>query len=114
MLSGVTGLVEEMVSLKRTLDASGYDLSRHEFFGGRGPNGTGSYPAGLVRLVKIVQNLHKKGILIKSLDEGLIDFPFVRSNGEEVYLCWKIGENEIHYWHPVAEGIAGRRPLNEL
>ena len=50
------------------------------------------------------------GAQIKSLEEGLLDFPSQR-DGEDVLLCWKLGEDEIGYWHGADEGFAGRRPL---
>jgi hypothetical protein len=50
------------------------------------------------------------GAEIKSLEEGLLDFPAKRGD-EDVLLCWKLGEDEILYWHGVEEGFAGRRPL---
>ena len=114
VLIGVISLAEELVSLKRTLDERGYDIYRHQYFGGSGPNGERFFPPELVRLVEIAKNLDQQGILIKGLDDGLIDFPFIRSNGEEVYLCWKMGENDIRYWHRIPDGFAGRRPIQEL
>jgi hypothetical protein len=50
------------------------------------------------------------GAQVKSLEEGLLDFPSRRGD-EEVLLCWKLGEDEIRYWHGVDEGFAGRKPL---
>jgi hypothetical protein len=50
------------------------------------------------------------GAQIKSLEEGLLDFP-ARRGDEVVLLCWKLGEDEIRYWHGVDEGFAGRKPL---
>jgi hypothetical protein len=50
------------------------------------------------------------GAQIKSLEEGLLDFPALRGD-EVVLLCWKLGEEEIAYWHGVDEGFAGRKPL---
>ena len=114
MLSGVRHIVEELVLLKSQLDKRGFDVYRHEYFGGSGPNGERFFPPELERLVAIAKNLDQKGILIKSLDEGLIDFPHVRSNNEEVYLCWKLGEHDIDFWHRIPDGFAGRKPLNEL
>jgi len=114
MLSGIKQLVEEIVTLKIELDKQGYDVYRHQYFGGSGPNGQRVFPPELERLVKITKKLNLKGILIKGLDEGLIDFPHIRSNGEEIYLCWKIGEDDILFWHRLSDGYAGRKPLNEL
>jgi hypothetical protein len=50
------------------------------------------------------------GAEVKSLEEGLLDFPAMRGD-EVVLLCWKLGEDEIHYWHRTGEGFAGRKPL---
>jgi hypothetical protein len=46
----------------------------------------------------------------KDLGLGLVDFPHLR-HGEEVNLCWKLGEREIRHWHGLDEGYAGRKPL---
>jgi hypothetical protein len=57
-----------------------------------------------------VDELQRLGVLVKDLDRGLVDFPALR-DGEEVLLCWQVGEDEIAYWHGVEEGFAGRKPL---
>jgi len=51
------------------------------------------------------------GCLIKDLDMGLLDFPAIVNN-QEVYLCWKLGENRIRYYHRQDEGYSGRKPLD--
>jgi hypothetical protein len=113
-LTTVHALVSKMVELKGTLNTMGWDIARHQFFGGMGPNGDGSFPAEMEQLVQIVRSLKQIGVIVKGVEEGLIDFPFVRSNGEEVYLCWKLGEDDILFWHGTAEGYAGRKGLKEL
>ncbi|HYO07180.1 MAG TPA: DUF2203 domain-containing protein [Phototrophicaceae bacterium] len=62
-------------------------------------------------LYKQIEEIEELGILIKSLDEGLIDFPSLRFN-EEVWLCWNIGEEKIKFWHGKNEGFIGRKPLS--
>lgn len=114
MVSGITPMIQELVDLKKKLDERGFDVYRHRYFGGSGPNGERIFPPELERLVEIAKNLDKKGIVIKSLDEGLIDFPHIRSNNEEVYICWKLGENEVHYWHSIQDGFPGRKPVEDL
>src|SRR3954468_11263956 len=52
------------------------------------------------------QEITAAGAQIKSLDEGLLDFPS-RRGGEAILLCWKLGEDEIGYWHGVDEGFSG-------
>jgi hypothetical protein len=56
------------------------------------------------------EQIDDAGAQIKSLEEGLLDFPS-RRHGELVLLCWKLGEGAIEYWHGVGEGFAGRKPL---
>jgi hypothetical protein len=57
-----------------------------------------------------VERLERLGVLVKDLDRGLVDFPALRQ-GEEVLLCWQVGEDEVAYWHGLEEGFAGRKPL---
>ncbi|GCE19674.1 DUF2203 domain-containing protein [Dictyobacter kobayashii] len=47
---------------------------------------------------------------LKDPDTGLIDFLSLR-DGQEVYLCWRLGEERILFWHPLEGGFAGRQPL---
>jgi hypothetical protein len=58
-----------------------------------------------------VEELQALGVLVKDLDRGLVDFPALR-DGEEVLLCWQVGEGEVGYWHGLEEGFAGRKPLD--
>jgi len=57
-----------------------------------------------------IEEIQGFGCVIKDLEIGLIDFPAIRL-GEEVYLCWKLGEDRVAFWHGVQEGFAGRRPV---
>jgi hypothetical protein len=52
------------------------------------------------------------GVVVKDLDQGLLDFPAVL-DGRNVQLCWKMGEKEIGFWHSADEGFAERKPLDE-
>ena len=62
-------------------------------------------------LYKQIEELEEMGILIKSFEESLIDFPAKRFD-EEVWLCWKLGEDEVKFWHTKDEGFLGRKPLS--
>jgi hypothetical protein len=62
------------------------------------------------KLYQTIAELENKGVMVKSVDEGLLDFPSLRYD-EEVWLCWKEGENEIKFWHRKDEGFMGRKPL---
>ena len=61
-------------------------------------------------IARCVARIHEAGALVKDLDEGLVDFP-ARREGEDVLLCWRLGEEEIGYWHGLEEGFSGRKPL---
>lgn len=50
------------------------------------------------------------GCELKDVDQGLVDFRSYR-DGREVYLCWRLGEDRIRYWHELDSGFAGRQPL---
>jgi len=58
-----------------------------------------------------LDQIHARGCLVKDLDTGLVDFPSVIRN-EEVYLCWRVGEDRIRFYHRQDEGFAGRKPID--
>ncbi|HXE75117.1 MAG TPA: DUF2203 domain-containing protein [Candidatus Xenobia bacterium] len=58
-----------------------------------------------------IESIEETGCVVKDLDLGLVDFPTLHED-EEVYLCWKLGEKRIFYWHRMDEGFAGRKPLD--
>jgi hypothetical protein len=57
-----------------------------------------------------ISDITGRGIQIKDLDRGLVDFPHVR-NGREVFLCWELEDDDIEFWHEVDSGYAGRERL---
>jgi len=63
------------------------------------------------RLKQTIEAVQDTGCVIKDLDIGLVDFPTL-FHGQEVYLCWKLGEPDIGFWHGVDEGFAGRKPID--
>jgi len=62
---------------------------------------------------KAIEDLENAGVVIKSVDEGLLDFPSLMFN-EEIWLCWKEGETEIKFWHGKDEGFNGRKPVENV
>jgi hypothetical protein len=64
------------------------------------------------RLKAALEGVQETGCLVKDLDTGLIDFP-TTFRGVEVYLCWKLGERGIGFWHGVDEGFRGRKPIDQ-
>ncbi len=58
-----------------------------------------------------VERIQATGCVVKDLDVGLLDFP-ARLNNEDVYLCWRVGEDHIRFYHRQDEGFAGRKPID--
>ncbi len=58
-----------------------------------------------------LERIESTGCVVKDIDAGLLDFPAVINN-EEVYLCWRLGEDRIRFYHSLQEGFAGRKPLD--
>lgn len=58
-----------------------------------------------------VAELEGLGVVVKDLDLGLLDFPALRE-GEEVELCWHVGEDAVAHWHEVGAGFQGRKPID--
>jgi len=67
--------------------------------------------AAITQFYAASENLEKTGVVIKSIDQGLLDFPSKRFD-EDVWLCWKYGETEIKFWHEKDSGYTGRKPVD--
>ena len=64
----------------------------------------------ITQFYEAIEILEKTGVVVKSIEQGLLDFPSIRFD-EEVWLCWKYGETEIKFWHEKDSGFMGRKPL---
>ena len=118
-LEGVRPLTEELVGHRRALvELQELQSSLTHRIAGNGGNVD---PRELQELqerldvevagiARCVARIHEAGALVKDLDEGLVDFPAKRE-GVDVLLCWRLGEDEIGYWHGLDEGFSGRKPL---
>jgi hypothetical protein len=60
-----------------------------------------------------VEELTGRGIVLRDLDAGLVDFPARLADGRQYLLCWVLGEPEVAWWHWPQDGFAGRRPLSD-
>ena len=119
LLPEVRPVVERMVAHRRSLALA---TVRHARIAATiASNGGGVRPhevdelqraieAEAEEVVRRVEELQELGVLVKDLDEGLVDFPALRGD-EEVLLCWRLGEDEVAFWHSLEGGFAGRRPL---
>lgn len=57
--------------------------------------------------------LDARDIALRDIATGLLDFPGER-RGQPIWLCWRLGEDSVAWWHTQSEGFAGRRPVDEL
>jgi hypothetical protein len=73
-------------------------------------NDRGSWSRTLARVDELIERLDGWNVLLRDVSTGLVDFPTVM-NGQDAYLCWRLGEPEVAFWHPATEGFSGRLPL---
>ena len=118
-LEEVRPLAEQMVEHRRALAEA---MERQEQLQAQiGGNGGLLSPADLVEAQEevereaagvaiCIERINRAGAIVKDVDSGLVDFPSLRDEAE-VLLCWRVGEDEIGWWHRPEDGFAGRRPL---
>lgn len=97
---------ELRAATERVMMLGGVDLDRRAFLDRRTRR-----EASASRLKEVVDKIQEFGCLVKDLDTGLIDFPTLY-RGQEVYLCWKLGETGIGFWHKVEDGFRGRQAID--
>ena len=66
--------------------------------------------SAITKFYESLEILENTGVVVKSIEQGLLDFPSKRLD-EEVWLCWKYGETEIKFWHEKDSGFMGRKPI---
>lgn len=119
-LAEIRPLVEQLIEHRRAQERIGAE--RDELAAKIAGNGGGIDAQELADLeaasererigvARCVNAIHERGAIVKSPDEGLVDFPAQRE-GEEILLCWRLGEDEVAFWHPLEEGFAGRKPID--
>jgi len=112
-------IVERMVEHRRNLTAA--QVQQAELVTRIAGNGGDMVPSDLheaadaiqreaAAITECAERINAAGAEVKSLEEGLLDFPAKRGD-EVVLLCWKLGEDAIHYWHRADEGFGGGKAL---
>ncbi len=119
LLDEVRPVAEELVARRRAFTVTTARRARiASRIAGNGGDFDPQEPAALEEqlgreaeaVVRCVERLERLGVLVKDLDRGLVDFPALH-RGEEVLLCWRVGEDEVAHWHGLEEGFAGRKAL---
>lgn len=62
---------------------------------------------------KELDTLMDVGCVIKDLEIGQVDFPYILESSDEAYICWKFGEKKVRYWHGLDEGFSARKPFSK-
>lgn len=108
LLQRLKGLVARMNSEYSELEGL------REVVRGNGGHQRGQqYLSEVARFAGLIQEVNKNGCILKDIDKGLVDFPFMK-DGREVYLCWMLGEESIGWWHERDAGYPGRQPIETL
>jgi hypothetical protein len=110
--------VEFMQERKRDLDSVNADIARTvDTSHGNGHSGAARLNQLRRRAMEVAGEIERKvaelralGGEVKGIEQGLVDFPHLR-DGRIVYLCWRLGEEEVEWWHDVDAGFAGRQRL---
>lgn len=118
-LADVRPLTERMVERRRALDEAQrrHATAMTQIAGNGGDLSPGElaelqaaveHEAG--EIARCIEQINGLGAQVKGVEDGLVDFPALRG-GQVVLLCWRLGEDEIGFWHGPEDGFAGRRPL---
>lgn len=113
LLPWVKERLERIQKLFHDLTERGFDVLGGRWSSEGNGHSQGPPPKEYTELARLVGELDKRGVLIKDFDQGVVDFPHLRPNGEEVYLCWMLEEPTVSFWHRIPEGFMGRTPVEE-
>jgi len=97
VLADVKSIVQRVIGIKDEADQAKDDTEM---------------TSAMKKLEGEVKKLEEMGCVLRDMSTGLVDFPAVRL-GERVWLCWKLGEDHVGFWHTRHEGYAGRKPVEE-
>jgi hypothetical protein len=122
LLARIEPILVDLLAKKRTADSLEGELSkaatRIMMAGGSSPaygelaKKRSECTRTLAQITESIAEIQRTGCLVKDLDQGLVDFP-CRIEGREAFLCWKLGEKRIGWWHGIEEGFAGRKPIDD-
>jgi hypothetical protein len=109
------GWVRERIDRLRAARDGLADEEAREALSEAAPQNGGGEPgkvvsAAFLELRDALNELQAVEVVLRDLERGLVDFPAIR-DGEEIYLCWEEGEDEVGWWHDPESGHAGRQPL---
>lgn len=109
MLSELTPPLERIRASRQVVLEGGRAVADSAASNGGGERGK-EYWEALRALRKDVEVVLDLGVVLRDPEKGLIDFP-ARREGHDVFLCWRLGEERVMFWHSTDTGFGGRKPL---
>jgi len=118
LIPRLSELIEEIKKTRDVILALEVEIDALELIAGKDTKQPSSpahkkleeYNRAVDRFYRLIDDIHGLGCFLKDMDVGLVDF-YTKYEGRIVYLCWKMGESEIHTWHEVGRGYTYRQPL---
>ncbi len=118
MIPTLTPLLEDLRGLHERMVRAAAEVQAFEMRAIQNGHGENSnvfspgYDLSQIRaeMAERLRYLQGIGVQLKDVEQGILDFP-TRMHGRDVYLCWRLGEDEVAYWHDIESGYAGRKPL---
>ena len=120
LLPRLSPMLKEMQTLRSSILNLEVEIDSLELVSEKDEEGNGNSPAlnrkideytrTVKRFYTLVDEIHELGCFIKDIDLGLVDF-YSMHKGRVVYLCWKLGEPSVVYWHEIGRGFSSRQPV---
>ena len=118
LLPQITELLHQLQEVRSEVALHEVEVDAVELVADKDDNGSSpvldkklkEYQDAVNRFYSLVNQIHELGCVLKDVDHGLIDF-YSRHEGRIVYLCWKLGEDNIGHWHDIGKGFSHRQTL---
>jgi hypothetical protein len=109
LLPALAAALDSIREARQVVLRGGERIRRSANADGGGRQGK-EYWEALATLRREVEAMTAQGIVLRDAETGLLDFP-ARREGREIFLCWRLGEDRVQFWHGPESGFAGRKPL---
>ena len=109
LIPELTRLLPVLREARQVVFRAGEQVKRNARRNGGGAPGREFWEA-LATLRRELERLAEAGVILRDPETGLVDFPSAR-DGVRVFLCWRLGEPRVAFWHGGHSGFAGRRPI---
>ena len=109
LVGSLSPILERLRVAQGVISTRHSELTEHAQGNGGGEEGV-EFLQAVDDAGEAIAELVDAGIVVRDPSSGLVDFPSVR-DGQRIYLCWRLGEESVGWWHPTTSGFADRRPI---